>query len=168
MFVLGIFLLLAVSCREKVQPGTVEVKRQAVSGVTLAAVPLREVESFYETAGTVKAKAVSVIAARTTGAVLFVKVKEGDRVSPGQELVVLDDRDMAQKVAAAQAGYREALKALDEARQHMSLADITYRRYRNLFDEKVISREEMDQVETRKKVAGLGYERTEEMVNGSV
>ncbi len=165
--VLGIVLVLAVSCKAKVQPGSVEVKRQVVSGVTLAVVPLREVESFYETAGTVRAKAVSVIAARTTGAVLFVKVKEGDRVSPGQELVVLDDRDMAQRVAAAQAGYREALKALDEARQQMSLADITYQRYRNLFDEKVISRQEMDQVETRKLVAGLGFERTEETVNGS-
>ncbi len=84
--VLGIALLLTVSCKAKVEPGTVEVKRQTVSGVTLAAVPLREVDSSYETAGTVRAKAVSVIAARTMGTVLSVKVKEGDRVSPGQEL----------------------------------------------------------------------------------
>ncbi len=165
--VLGVILLLAVSCKGKVQPGTVEVKRQTVSGVTLAAVPLRKVESFYETSGTVKAKAVSIIAARTMGAVVSVKVREGDRVKAGQELLVLDDRDMAQKVAAAEAGYKEALKALDEARQRRSLADITYRRYKNLFDEKVISGQEMDQVETQKKVAGLGYERAEEMVNRS-
>jgi RND family efflux transporter MFP subunit len=164
---LGVVLLLAVSCKEKVQPGAALVKRQAVSGVTLAAIPLREVESYYETAGTVKAKAVSVIAARTTGAVLFVKVRAGDRVRAGQELIVVDDRDMAQKVAAAEAGYREALKALDEARQQRSLADITYQRYKNLFDEKVISGQEMDEVEARKKVADIGYERVEEMVCGS-
>ncbi len=78
---------------------------------------------------------------------------------------MLDDRDTAQKVAAAEAGYKEALKALDEARQQRSLADITYGRYKNLFDEKVISKQEMDQVETQKNVAGLGYERTEQMVN---
>ncbi len=165
--VLGIILLLTVSCKERVQPGAVEVKREAVSGVTLAVVPLREVESYYETAGTVKAKTVSVIAARMMGAVLFVKVKEGDRVRPGQELLVLDGRDMAQKVAAAGAGYKETLKALDEVRQQRSLADITYRRYKNLFDEKVISKQEMDQVETQKLVADLGEERTEEMVHRS-
>jgi RND family efflux transporter MFP subunit len=165
--VLGIILLLIVSCKAKVQPGALEVKRQAVSGVTLATVPFTEVESFYEAAGTVKAKAVSIISARTMGVVISVKVREGDRVSPGQELLVLDDRDMAQKVAAAESGYKEALKTLDEARQQRSLADITYRRYKNLFDEKVISGQEMDQVETQKKVADLGYERTEETVNRS-
>jgi RND family efflux transporter MFP subunit len=42
---------------------------------------------------------------------------------------------------------------------------VTYKRYRNLSDEKVISQQEMDQVETQKKVADAGYERVGEMVN---
>lgn len=161
----GMIFLLLVSCGEKVKPGTAEVKRQVVTGVTLAAVPMSEVDSLYGTAGTVRAKATSVIAARTVGAVVSLKVKEGDRVKAGQELLTLDDRDMAQKVAASEAGYKEAAKGLDEARQRMSLADITYGRYKNLSDEKVISSQEMDQVETQRKVAELGYERAAETVN---
>ena len=38
-----------VSCKEKVKPGSVEVKRATVTGVTLAAVSLQEVDSYYET-----------------------------------------------------------------------------------------------------------------------
>jgi RND family efflux transporter MFP subunit len=162
-------VILAVSslpgCKEKVKPGTAAVKRPVVSGVTIAPVGLRQIESAYETTGTVKAKALSVIAARTMGSVVSVSVREGDRVRTGQELVVLDARDMAQRLAAADSGHREALKALDEARQQRSLADITYRRYKNLAEEKVISQQEMDEVETRKKVADLAYERTAESVN---
>jgi RND family efflux transporter MFP subunit len=160
-----VILLLLISCKEKVKPGSVEVKREPVTGVTLAAIPLQEVDSFYETAGTTRAKATSVLASRTMGAVLSIDVKEGDRVRPGQELMKLDDRESAQRVAAAESGYKEALKALDEAGQNRSLADITYKRYRNLSDGKVISQQEMDQVETQKKVADLGYERTAETVN---
>jgi len=160
-----VILLLLTSCKEKVKPGSAEVKREPVTGVTLITVTLQEVDSFYETAGTIRAKTTSVLASRTTGTVLSIDVKEGDRVRPGQELMKLDDREPAQRVAAAESGYKEALKALDEAGQNKSLADITYKRYRNLSDEKVISQQEMDQVETQKKVADLGYERVGEMVN---
>ncbi len=163
--VLGIILLLLISCKEKVRPGSVEVKRAPVTGVTLAAVPLQEVESYYETSGTTRARTTSVLASRTLGTVQSIHVKEGDRVSPGQALAQLDDREATQRTAAAEAGYKEAVKALDEAEQNRSLADVTYKRYRNLYDEKVISRQEMDQVETQKKVADAGYERTAEMVN---
>ena len=34
-----------------------------------------------------------------------------------------------------------------------------------MYEEKAISRQEMDQFETQKKVAGLEYERVQEMVN---
>ena len=163
--VLGIILLLLISCKEKVKPGAVEVKRAPVSGVTLASVPLQEVESYYETAGTTRARMTSVLASRTMGTMQSIYVKEGDRVKPGQVLAVLDDRDATQRVAAAESGYKEALKALDEAGQNRSLADVTYKRYKNLSDEKVISQQEMDQVETQKKVAGAGYERVGETVN---
>ncbi len=165
--ILGLILLLLISCKEKVQPGSVEVKREPVAGVTLATIQLQEVESYYETTGTTRAKATSVLASRTMGTVLSIDVKEGDRVKPGQVLMVLDDRDAAQRVAAAESGYKEAQKALDEAQQNRSLADVTYKRYKNLFDEKVISQQEMDQVETQKKVADLSHERAGETVNRS-
>ena len=78
---------------------------------------------------------------------------------------MLDDRDLAARVSAAEYGYKESLKALEEADQNRHLADVTFGRYRNLFKDKVISGQEMDQVETQKRVADLGYERTREATN---
>ncbi len=162
--VLAIVLLLAASCKGK---GPAEPERQTVSGVTLSAVSLVERPSYYETTGTVRARAVSPIAARTMAAVVSVPVKEGDRVRRGQLLVALDDRDAAQRVTGAESGYRAAQRAAEEAGQQKALSDLTYGRYRNLAEEKVISRQEMDEVETRKRVADLGYERAGEMVAGA-
>jgi RND family efflux transporter MFP subunit len=162
--IIAAILLLSVSCTERVKPGSIEVKREVVTGVTLEKVSPSQVDLAYETAGTVNALRVSVIGSRTMGTIISMKVKEGDRVGQGQELVALDDRDLAQRVAAAEYGYREATKALEEAEQNRRLAGVTYGRYRNLFDDKVISAQEMDQVETQKKVADLGYERAKEAV----
>jgi RND family efflux transporter MFP subunit len=158
-------LILTASCTEKIKPGSVEVKREVITGVTLAKVLRSDADSYYETSGTVAARTTSVIGARTMGTVISMKVREGDRVGQGQELVVLDDQDLAQKVVAAEYGHREAQKALQEAEQNRRLAGITYNRYKNLFDDKVISQQEMDQVETQKKVADLGYERAQEAAN---
>lgn len=160
-----LILLLTASCSEKAKPGNIEVKREIVTGVALVKVSTTEIESYYQMAGTVKARATSLISARTMGSILSLKVKEGDRVTAGQELIVLDDRDMRQKVSAAEAGYRGATKAVEEAQENKRLADITFRRYRNLAYEKVISQHEMDQVETQQRVADLGYDRAREMAN---
>jgi RND family efflux transporter MFP subunit len=147
-----------------VEPGIALVKRHAVSDVAVQEVIPSQVDEFYETAATVKAKTTSMIASRVMGTVTSMKVREGDRVNRGQILLSIDDRDTAEKVAAAEAGYGEALKALDAAKQNKSLADVTYQRYKNLVDEKVITQQELDQVETQKKVADIEYERVQEMV----
>lgn len=157
-------LLLVLSCSDKVKPGSVEVKRQQVTGVTLARITPTSVDSYYETAGTVKPKTMSIISARTIGTILAVKVREGERVKAGQTLLLLDDRDSAQRLAGAEAGYNEALRTLDEAAQRRSLADVTYKRYKNLADEKVISLQEMDQIETQRKVSDISHQRAVEGV----
>lgn len=157
--------LLLLSCSEKVGPGSTEVRRQQVTGVTLAHITPSSADSYYETAGTVKPRSMSIISARTTGTVRVVKVREGQHVQAGQLLLVLDDRDSVQRLAAAEAGYKEAQKGLDEAEQRRSFADITHKRYKNLAEEKVITPHEMDQIETQKNVADIGYERAKEGVS---
>ena len=163
--VTAVMALLLAGCQERVGPGAVELKRPEVRGVTLAAVGFAQVDSYYETSGTVKAKTTSVIASRTMGTVTSVKVKGGARVKAGDLLLVLDDRAAAQRVAAAEAGTREAQTALESAAQDKSLAEITRERYRNLYQEKAVTRQEMDQIETQGKVAGLHYERAGETVS---
>ena len=165
-----LFLLSAVGmflsgCGEKVTPGAAQVKRQTISGVSVAALAPTTVEEFTEATGTVKAASTSYVASRMMGAVTSLLVKEGDAVEKGQLLLTIDDRDVVQKVRAAEAGYQEAIRALGSAKQNRELTEITYQRYRTMYAEKAISRQEMDQFETQKTVAALEYERVREMVD---
>lgn len=161
---IGVLLLLLlycsatlIGCKDKVKPGTAEVKRQAVTGVAMTEIHPVQVDEYYETSGTVKAKIISVITSRIMGSVTSVKVKEGDRVHAGQVLMTIDDRDITQRVKAAE-------KAVEAAKQNKSLSDITYQRYKNLHDEKAISQQEIDQIETKKKVSDMEYERAKAML----
>jgi RND family efflux transporter MFP subunit len=154
--------LILPGCGEKVPPGTAAVKRPVVTGIALETVAPVSVNAYYETSGTVRAKTTSLIASRIMGTVTAVKVREGDRVRAGQILVLLDDRDAAQRQAAAQAAFQEAHKALEAAGTDRDLARVTYERYKNLYQEKVITRQEMDEVESRRRKAELGYEQAEQ------
>jgi RND family efflux transporter MFP subunit len=141
------------------------VQRPPVRGVTVATLAATQVDDVYEVAGTVKASAVAVVASRMMGTVTSLAVREGDPVEKGQLLLTLEDSDVVQKVRMAEAGHREALKALEAAGQNRELADITQQRYGKMYEEKAISRQEMDQFETQKRVAALEYERVQELVN---
>lgn len=147
------------ACKEKIKPGQSQVRRPEIKGVTIATVAPSKVQSFYETSGTVRAKVTSVLASRVFGTVTEVHVKEGDRVRPGELLVSIDDRDGSARVKAAESARSEALKAKEAAEKQSSLADITYKRYANLHEEKVVTGQEFDQVGTQRKVANLELER---------
>jgi RND family efflux transporter MFP subunit len=157
---LAAFLLAAVfivGCRDKVSPGTAEVKRIPVSGVTIAELKPSQVDDYYETSGTVKAKNIGVISSKIMGSVTSVVVREGQRVNRGQTLLTIDDSDLAQKVTAA-------ASSVESARQQKQLADVTLLRYAKLYEEKALSRQEFDQVETQKKIAENEFERAKAML----
>jgi RND family efflux transporter MFP subunit len=163
------FLLLTtgfilIGCGEKAPQGNGEVKRQTISGVSIATLAPASIDEVYEAVGSVKADRTSYVSSRIMSTVNTLLVKEGDTVENEQLLLTLDDRDVVQKVKAAEAGYQEAIRALESVKQNRELTGITYERYRKMFEEKAISRQEVDQFETQKKVAGLEYERMQEMV----
>ncbi len=154
-----VFLGLVAGCGEKVKPGTAEVKRPQVTGLTVKQVTPSQVDEYYETSGTVAAKTISAVAGRMMGTVTSIKVREGERVSAGQLLLTIDDSDVYQKVKAAREGFSEAEKGLEAAKENRSLMDVTWRRYRKLYDDKALSKQELDQIETQKKVADIDFER---------
>ncbi|MHB9097726.1 MAG: efflux RND transporter periplasmic adaptor subunit [Syntrophales bacterium] len=164
-FLIAAAALSLIGCGDKVTPGNAQVKRQTISGVSIATLARTPVDEFTEATGTIRAANTSYVASRMMGTVTSLLAKEGDTVEKGQLLLTLDDRDVVQKVRAAEAGHQEAIKALESAKQNRELTDITYRRYKTMYEEKAISRQEMDQFETQKKVAAWEYERVQEMVN---
>ena len=150
-----------VGCEKKVQPGVSQVQRQKVTGIKTETIVPAEVAKYYETSGTVIARAVSVVSSRIMGTVTSLKVREGDRVHAGQLLLTIDDRDIREKVKAAKEGYEEAKKGLEAAKENRDLVDVTFRRYGNLYTEKALTGQELDQIRTRKKIADIDYEKAQ-------
>ncbi len=158
-------LLVVVGCSNKVKPGVAEVDRAIVTNVTIAEIRPQIVDDYNEISGTIKAKNMSVIASKVMGMITTIAVKEGDRVSAGQTLLTIDAGDALPRVSAAEAGYREALKALEMAQQVKVLTNTTQERYRQLYNENAISQLQMDQVATQGKVAELDFQRVKESVS---
>ena len=159
--------LLVFGCRDKVNEGKTDVERPAVTGVVVIKVHPSQVDRYYETSGTVKAKTISAISSRVMGTVTSINAREGDRVSKGEQLLTIDDRDLMQKMKASEEGYNESLKALEVAKENRSLMDITYARYKDLYDEKAISEQEMDEIKTKKKVSDIEYQRAQAKAKGA-
>jgi RND family efflux transporter MFP subunit len=157
--------ILLIGCGEKKAPAEASAERTKVRGVSVATLNPAPVDEFYEATGTVKALSTSVVASRVMGTITSLLVKEGDPVEPGQLLLTIDDRDAVQRERGAEAGHREAKKALETAAQNRELTEITYRRYKKMYEEKAISRQEMDQFETQNRVAALDQERVKELVD---
>jgi RND family efflux transporter MFP subunit len=159
-----LLMLSPAGCGDRIEPGSAPVERPIISGVATMEVKLASVELVHEATATVSPEVESMLSSRIMGQVAEIKVKEGDAVKPGQLLVVIDSEDINKKVAAAEAGYREAAQALKSAEQNMILAEATYNRFKNLYDEKALTRQEIDKVETQKNVAAIEYKRIGEMV----
>lgn len=165
--VIFVVLLLATACSGGENGGGVEVKRADISGVQVARVSLREVENYYETSGTVNADTVSNVSAKVMATVLSIPVKLGDRVKKGQLLMTLADADISKKVNAAEAAYKEALSGLEMAEENNKLVNTTYTRFRKLFEEKALSQQEMDEMESRKRIAESQLRQAKAMVSRS-
>lgn len=158
--------LLTVGCR--MENTTRSDALEVVQGVHVETAKLRTVPTMLEVPGTVVSTATAEIAARTTGTVLRIEVKEGEAVKKGDLLAQIDDRELAARKNAAQAGIRQATAGVTEATRGLSLAqahaDIarkTYERYTYLQQQKSVSPQEFDEVSAKNLAAQAGLEQAE-------
>lgn len=158
-------LLFFSGCGDGKEPGETRMERPVVSGVEISEVALAEIDDFYETSGTLSAQTTSRVASRMMGEITAVPVREGELVTAGQLLAVLDDRDVRQKLAAADAALAEAENGLAVSGKQKELADITWQRYAKLFEGKALTGQELDQARTARDVAALEYARLEKMID---
>jgi len=142
-------------CSGKTEPGQTEVKRAGITGAATALASVKSVPEIVEAAGTVRAANVGVVSSKVMGTVTAVLVREGQRVKKGDLLLTIDDSDISQKVAAAEAALKEASYGLENAKKQQANAEATYKRYSNLFDEKAISRQEFENITLQRDGAAL-------------
>ncbi len=108
----------------------------------------RPVRRSIELTGSVEPRDASLVASEVAGLVVALPAREGDRVRRGQALVRLRDETARLRLQAAQG-------QLEEARARLKLAEATRQRMQGLFEEKVISRQTLDDAITEVE-AGLG------------
>jgi len=139
------------------------------------------VDAAYEAVGTVRSKTVSTIQSQVVGRVTAVHVTEGDRVTPEQVLVEIDDREAVAQARKAEGALSETRAALQElarsinaaesakaaADANSALANATYGRYKGLAQDEAVSRQLLDEAEAKQKAAAAEASRAEDMVRSS-
>ncbi len=142
--------------------------RSAVAPVVLTnaetmSVKSVDVDSYYVTSGTVTSDHRVSISSRISGYIRKLSVREGDRVTKGQVLVRVDPVNAKQALVQAEASLAEASSDL--------------KRYELLYKEHATSKQQLDRVRLRYKVARsqaaqarnqLGYAEVVSPVNGVV
>ena len=132
-----------------------------VKGAAIETVKSAAVAETIEVVGTVRARTSAVVSTRIPGTVSVLRVREGDRVKKGQLLAQLDAPENQATAAVAFAGIDEARRSLDEALSRKKLADTTFERYHNLFNEHAVTRQEFDTRQTEKELAAQVVARAE-------
>jgi len=122
---------------------------ESVRNVSVLAVKQDNIADVLEAVGTVRAAQSSDLASQMMGNIVEIRVREGDRVYRGEVLAVIDDsqpRAALDRVTAAELAAQQQLVA---ANSDLALAESTLKRYRYLYEEKVTSHQEFDEVNAR-------------------
>lgn len=145
--ILACLILLTGACSSEktAAPATPETVRD-VQIVTLQSTTL---PLTYDAVGTVRPVQSAQVAAQTIGNIVRINVREGDHVSRGQVLAVIDDSQSKAGLERATAGQNAADQEIAAADAELAFAESTLKRYQTLYDRKSVSPHEYDEVKTR-------------------
>lgn len=159
-------LTAAPGCGKKTEKGSLPAPRPAVAGVETTIVAVEQLKRFVDLVGTVRARTVAFVAPQSMGRILSMPVSEGMRVAAGATIATIDDASLRAQLASvqgavveAQSAKEETERAIAQAQAGRELAEKTHARYAKLFEGKVITPQEFDEVETRRTLAVKDHER---------
>lgn len=152
-------------CSEKIRPGEVEVKRKKSGLVSVATVSMISKERVYTAVGTVKGRNSATLSPQIMGRITAIRVREGEEVKKGDLLMTIDDSQAQAGLKAAESMLDEAMSAREEveaaigqAESGLELSKKTFERYKGLFEKRIISQQEFDEVSTNHEVAKRKYD----------
>jgi RND family efflux transporter MFP subunit len=122
---------------------------ETVRNLSVLAVKQNNIADVLESVGTVRAAQTSDLASQMMGNIVEIRVHEGDRVYRGQVLAVIDDskpRAAVDQANSAELAVRQQLVAADS---DLALAILTLKRCQYLYEQKVVSQQEFDEVNAR-------------------
>lgn len=118
--------------------------------------------------GTLEARVETTISAKISGRITQVLVDQGDRVEHGDVLVHLDDEELQQQVAIADANVQSALAAIDRLKTDKNRAEAvldqakrSHSRAQTLVSQNAVSRDESDRATEGLAIAESGLSRAD-------
>lgn len=169
-FALGGFF----GCGEKIEPGTKPSSPGTTLKAAVAQARLSQQPLIYEAVGTVQARTASTLSSKVMGTILHIRVREGDPVKAGEELVVLDSRWITTQLQQAEAGLAEARKAetaalaaLEAARARAVQAGKAFERTRKLLEGEAATREDFEAAQAAEESTRAAVSQAEAMLEAS-
>ncbi|HAD05019.1 MAG: efflux transporter periplasmic adaptor subunit [Desulfuromonadales bacterium GWD2_61_12] len=120
-----------------------------IETVTVSQVYPAQSITLLNASGYVVAQRKAAVAAKITGRLEWLGVEEGSRVTTGQELARLDQREAAAALEQARANLRSAEAGLAQAVAEADDADLALRRMETLRREAFVSQAELDSSRAR-------------------
>ena len=125
------------------------IKPQESIKVSVVRPTVMKFEDIVTFVGGVEPKEAAIVASKVTSnvTVLDVFVDIGDQVKQGQLLARLDNSLTRRQIEEAKAAVAAAKASISQARSQLQTTEKDYVRYKNLYQEQVISRQQLDQIE---------------------
>jgi len=143
-------VLLSNSCsREKPKEASTQDSAEQAISISTKPVAIREVRRTVEMVGTLGGWEEVTISNEAPGTVEKIMADLGDKVSKGQRLILLDQREAKLALAQAEANLQAAKKALTQAQAEWRDADLNLKRIKELHSEGVIATSQLDVAQAR-------------------
>jgi len=121
----------------------------AVETVTVSLVYPTQAFTRLNASGYVVAQRKAAVAAKTTGRLDWIGVEEGSRVTGGQVIARLENRDAEAAVRQGEANLTTAKAALEQAAAELTDAQQSFGRQKELLGQGIVSRAEYDAAQAR-------------------
>ena len=141
--------------RGVIQPTKQPVPVESAAGLTTQKIAMQAMPAVTEAVGTVQAEQLAAVTSRVVANIVEMRVTAGQRVTSGETLVVLDERDLQHRVEQAQDSVRSAEATLAQAQSD-------YKRDKPLFDQQVITPYDFEHTQTNLKTAEANMHRLEQ------
>ncbi len=109
--------------------------------------------TLLNSAGYVVAQRKSAVASKTTGMLEWIGVEEGSRVTSGQIIARLENKDLEAAVRQGEAAHQNSKAVRDQSRAELADAEKSFQRQKELLSSGIVSQAEYDSAEARFKRA---------------
>ena len=130
-------------------------------------VQAKQTMNYYEAMGTIRPRYEPAISSQIQAAVLDILVHPGDRVKPGELMILLDNREYEsrlnqamEQLQAARAAVRRSEQQSAKARALLDELSLKHQRFKNLYAEDVISSQEYEKTASAYHQARADYEQS--------